>query len=441
MQGCRPGRRRAAARAASVVAHALACLMTALVLPGLPATAFAQGRGPAVAPRPSPTPRPPPRTPRPPKTGEPEEGSDEGDGSDEPTPHPAAAIAKDEEEEAPPIVPKFATGFVMLTSSFQAIPRAVPRNRYDASLFGIAGVAAVGQPAPKWDYLAYVLALVSTSAVNGTSGGITPEQITLRYTPTKPLSFTAGWMRMPFSLSQSSVIFTSMFPTRPEATTLFYTGADAGLLAAFESEIVHAKAGLYDGSSLGLTTPQLTTRGPVTTVNLEVTPLGAMPALEADFGATPFRFGVALSGLHRASRAFEPRGYEALEMTDVRFGVSLRASYRGLFAQGEYLQSIQTDDLSRRTRITRGAYGEGSAYFPIKKALGLSPVARLSWSVQDGTFFPLHVIAFQSGIALYPRADLPDPSVLRFILQYRTERRVEELEVAHGVLFSGMYRF
>lgn len=396
--------------------------------------ASAQPRGPAMAPRPAPRPGAPP-------TEEPEPPADE-----EATPHPVAALAKEGEGEgegAPQLVPKFATGFVLVTSSYTAVPRAVPRNRYDSALSAVAGVAVVGQPWEKWDYLAYTLASLQASSITGTGGAVSPEQITIRYTPTKPFSLQAGWMRMPFSMSQSSVIAQSMFPTRPEASSLFFTGADAGLLAAYEqtSGIVHAKAGAFDGSSLGLTMPQLTTRGPASVVSLEVTPLGPMKPLEADFGETPFRFGVSLAGLYRSAKAYDTRGYEALAMRDWRFAVSLRASYRGAFVQGEYLQAVQTDDLSRRPRIARGAYAEASYYLAVQKKLGLSPVARVSWSVQDESFFPLHVLALQAGLALYPRGEIPDPSVLRFILQYRGERRVEELEVAHGVILSGMYRF
>ena len=204
---------------------------------------------------------------------------------------------------------------------------------------------------------------------------------------------------------------------------------------------MHVKAGLFDGASLGLTFPQLTTRGPVGVLSVEASPLGAMKALEADFGDTPFRFAFSAAGLYRSAQAYDGRGYEALSMRDWRIAFALRASYRGAFLQGEYLQATQSDDLSRRPRIARGAYAEASYYLAVQKKLGLSPVARVSWSVQDESFFPLHVVALQAGLALYPRGDVPDPSVLRFILQYRGERRVEELEVAHGVILSGMYRF
>ncbi len=400
--------------------------------------ARAQVRPPAGAPR------PPPR-PGLPVDPNAEDPAPEAPADDQPTPHPAAATAGDEaaEEPAPQLVPKFATGFVLMTLSFNAIPRAVPRSRYDGILSGIAGVAAVGTPWEKWDYLAYVLVTAQTSYVTGTSGGVLPEQITIKYTPTKTFSLQAGWMRTPFSISQSSVIAYSMFPTRPEATTLFLTGADAGLLASYDptSGLVHVRAGAFDGSSLGLTLPQVTTRGPATVLSVELTPLGPMKPLEADFGDTPFRFGVSAAGLYRFARAFDPRGYEALESTDARIALAVRAAFRGAFVQGEYLQAVQTDELSRRPRITRGAYLEASYYLAVKKKLGLSPAARVSWSVQDESFFPNHVLGLQAGVAVYPRGDVPDPSTLRFLLQYRGERRVEELEVAHGALLSGMYRF
>lgn len=355
----------------------------------------------------------------------------------------APAESSDGESDAPNIVPKFASGFLMATATSQAIPNTVPRHQFDVGLQGVIGVAAAGTPWEKWDYLAYLIASVSADAINGTGGVVAPDQITLRFSPVKSLSFQAGWMRMPFSLSQSSTITNSMFPTRPEPTLIFQAGADAGLLASYEtsSGVVRAKAGLFDGLSLGLTLPQHVTRGPVLTLFAEVAPLGGMKPQETADGDTPFRFALSASLLHRDGTAYDPSGFEGLDVHDTRFTAALKLGYKGAFLQGEYLQAVQSDTLSSRTRIARGAYGEASYYVALRKKIGLSPISRVGWSVQDEEFFPLHILTFHAGLAFYPRADLTDPSSLRFIIQYRSERHVEEKETGYGGLVSGMIRF
>jgi hypothetical protein len=250
-------------------------------------------------------------------------------------------------------------------------------------------------------------------------------------------------MRMPFSLSQSAVITTAMFPTRPEPTQIFQAGADAGLLVAYEpaSGVVRAKVGLFDGISLGFTLPQHVSRGPVTVGSLEVAPLGGMKPQEADFGASPFRFAVSASALYRGATAYDASGYAGLDTHDTRFTGALRLGFRGLYLQGEYLVAVVSDNLSSRSRIARGAYGEGSYYTSIAKKVGLAPLARLGWSVQDEDFFPLHAVSLNAGLAFYPRADLPDPSGLRIVLQYKSDRRIEERETAYGGVLSAMLRF
>lgn len=377
----------------------------------------------------------------------PEGPGEEPDAEKAIAPHPSAAMAKEGEaaaqEEPPNIVPKFATGFVMATTGVAAVPAAVPKNRLDYTLQGIAGIAAVGTPWEKWDYLAYIITTVQASAISGTAGSVAPEQITIRYSPTKEFSLQAGYMRMPFSLAQSAVIANAMFPTRPEPTIIFQGGADAGLMAGYETKEgeLRVKAGLFDGLSLGLTLPQLITRGPVVVASIEVSPLGGMKAQEADFGESPFRIMVSGSFLYRSASAYDPTGYAGLDLQDTRFTGALRLGFKGIFVQGEYLQAVQTDDRSNRARITRGAYGEASYYAAIKKKVGISPLARIGWSEQDESFFPLHVVSLHGGLAFYPRGDVPDPGVLRFVLQYRSERRIEERETGYGGVLSAMLRF
>jgi hypothetical protein len=250
-------------------------------------------------------------------------------------------------------------------------------------------------------------------------------------------------MRIPFSVAQAAVITTSMFPTRPGPTALFQSGADAGLLASYEhpSGYVRARLGLFDGLSLGLTLPNHVERAPVASAFLDVAPFGAMPTLEGDFGDSSFHLALGGGLLYRNGTAYDPAGYEGLHVTDTRLAAALRLSFKGIFVQGEYLHAVQTDDLSGRPRVARGTYAEASYYFTIKRKLGFAPITRLGWSVQDEGFFPRHIVTFDTGLALYPRADLSEPGALRLVLEYLSERHVEEAEIAYGGLASILYRF
>jgi len=340
------------------------------------------------------------------------------------------------------LLPKMAGGFLLLNGSLQSLPTAVAQSRSDYGLAGIVGVSAVGHPWERWEYVAYVTASVVTNAVAGTAGFFAPEQITISYRPVKDLSFAVGYQRIHFSLGQAQVIALSMFPTRPEPTALFHVGADAGLLASYGSEegVVHVRAGVFDGLSLNQTFPGHTSRGPVLSVSLEIAPLGAMLPLEADFKGSPFRFALHAGVVHRLGTAYDPAGYRGVGFDDLRFALSARLAFRGLYAQGEYLEDIQSDDLSARRRLTRGAYGEVSYHVLVGK-IGLAPLTRLAWSVQDASFFPLHTVNATAGLALYPRGDLTRRGSVRLVLQYLSERRVREAETAYGGLASVMTLF
>ena len=377
------------------------------------------------------------------------QAADEPQPGDEPSvsPHPIAAIAKANEDAsgAPkdPLVPKFASGFILANGSAQSVPSALARSRFDDSLNTVIGVSAGGTPYERWEYLAYLVASVAADAVNGAGGSVAPEQITVQFKPVRDLALIAGYIRIPFSVGQSAVITSSMFPTRPEPTALFQSGADAGVIAVYEAleHRVRFKAGFFDGLSLRLTLPQHTTIGPVVSASTEVSPLGALQPLEADFGASPFRFAVGGGILYRDGTAYDPSGYRGLHLSDTRVAASLRVAFRGLYVQGEYLHSLRTDDLSFRSHLARGVYGEASYYVAVRRKIGLAPLTRAGWSVQDEGFFPLHDVTAEAGLALYPRGDLAQPGGLRFVLEYQSERRIEEAETAYGALASVMYRF
>jgi hypothetical protein len=368
------------------------------------------------------------------------------------SPHPLAALQKNaapaggsaaEQAAQPSLIPKYATGFMLLTGSGQSVPVSSPKNRLDYSISGAAGFGVLGTPFDKWSYLAYVIGSVSADAVNGVGGSVAPEQITVKYAPFPWLWFQAGYMRIPFVIVESVDITQVMFPARPQAAEVFQTGADAGLLAAYEhpAGYLRVRLGIFDGLSLGLTTPGYTVHGEVLMAAVEVAPFGTLPAIEGDFKISPFHLSLGGSVMYRNGTEFDTTGYEGLHFIDSRVAGTLRLSVRGFYFQAEYLQDVQTDSLTDRPRVARGTYGEGSYYVPIKKKIGLAPVTRVGWSVTSEGFFPLHVVQFDAGLAFYPRGDLSSPGALRIVAEYLSERQVESQETAYGGLVSGMLRF
>ncbi len=356
------------------------------------------------------------------------------------SPHPVAATG-DDESLGKDLVPKRVFGFVLANGSLTHVPTSVARTRTTYQLASVLGLSAAGHPLEKWEYEAFITTNVNTD-INGTSGSFAPELIALTYKPIDHVSLRIGYMRIPFSVGQSSVITNSMFPTRPQPTQLFQGGADAGFLAGYDSEggKLRGRLGVFDGLSLNTVVPDHTTRGPVISVSTEVSPLGEMPRIEGDYKKSDFRFALAAGLVYRVGTAFDRSGYSGLGVDDLGVAFAARMAFKGLYVQGEYLQYRRTDTLSGRPRVTRGTYGEASYHVRVKR-MGLSPMARLGWSEGDAGFYPLEIITGNVGFAFFPRGDLDDRGRVRLVLEYQGERRVAEGETGYGALGSVMARF
>lgn len=365
--------------------------------------------------------------------------ADDDDGRPKTTPHPVAAQVDESTLER--LAPHFAGAFVLGVGQIQSVPSAVPQRKVDYAFTSVFGAGVEGRVFDTWGYTAIVTANTNTN-LDGTNGGFAPELIKFEWHPHDRIWVDGGYIRIPFSVGQSTIISSSMFPTRPQPTELFQGGADAGLLARYESDEgkVRVRAGVFDGLSLRTQVPDYTTRGPVVSLSTEFSPLGGMPGLQGDYKHSEFRFALAAGGIYRRGTAFDPTGYAGLGVQDIGVALAARIWFKGFYLQAEYLRDYRTDDLSGRPKLTQGAYAETS-YHVIANRRGISPMARLGWSEADGQFFPLHVITGNAGIAFFPRADLDDRGRVRFILAYQTERRVEESESAYGVIGSILYGF
>jgi hypothetical protein len=264
--------------------------------------------------------------------------------------------------------------------------------------------------------------------------GVPIEEATINYSPFPWYTVTAGHQRIPFSVGAGATITAQMFPSRPGPTSVFMTGPDDGLVNTFMflDERIQARVGIFNGNSLGLQLTSTTTAGPVWSAFFDLHPLGKMPPREGDSGRGPFRVGIGLGVLYRVGTLYDDKGYQATRFRDMRLSTALRASYYGIFLQGELLRRLQTDDLSSRPASATGAYAQASYYVRALPTIALGPLARYGVTVQDQAFAPQQTTSFEAGVALYPRADLPEPDSIRVIAEFLQERRSPSGEVSNG---------
>ena len=324
-------------------------------------------------------------------------------------------------------------GYLSASVGLRYRPDAVPRDRYQIGSLGTAaGILVQGAPYEHFRYMIHV----GFAALSQPGFNIYVDEADIAYSPFEGLSFKVGHMRVPFSISQVALVTTLMFPTRAGPTEVFQSGADDGIQAALTvlDERVRASIGAYNGSSLGLFDPFFTRVAPVLSAFLDVQPFGTLPAIEADSRHGPFRLGLSCGGLLTRGNVYDAAGYKASTFQDLRMNAAVRAAFRGLFLQGEYLRRLETNDLAGRPSTATGLYGETTYFLLFGDSFGLAPMARIGRSRIDEAFAPRETVEFEAGFGIYPRADLADPSSLRVILEYTNERRVTENETAHGAI-------
>ncbi|GAC1351276.1 MAG: hypothetical protein NVSMB1_02730 [Polyangiales bacterium] len=352
------------------------------------------------------------------------------------------------------------TGFLTPAFALQYRPLAIPRDQFIYGANGIfAGMIVRGEPITHWNYLvqfgfspnglAYVgdvgtLDLAGDgrsfgiSVSKGKTTEIPVDEATIAYKPIDGLTAKIGWMHIPFSIAQIAVITASMFPSRPGPTSIFQFGADQGALIRYDTkdDRLHASVGLFNGISLGLQIPTTTTTGAVFSGFLDLQPFGKLPDVEGDSTRGGFRLGLGMAALYRDGKLYDATGFEAIRFRDLRLDAALRVAFRGLYLQTEYLRRQQTDSLSGRPLTATGFYAQGSYFVPLAKSIAVAPITRYGFATIDESFAPRKTIFFESGVAFFPRADLPEPGALRIIAEYVSERRVTEQETSYGGLLQ-----
>ena len=329
------------------------------------------------------------------------------------------------------------SGYLLPQFELVSIPSALPRDRTQYGAKGTrAGFAFYGTPWPDFTYFAHItvspagtenLTLLSTGAQpsvgftvsTATQTSVDIEEASVGYRPTKWLLFRTGLLRVPFSLGQVTPIPEQMFPFRPPITGEFESGTDASLLATLNlfDQRLFVNAGVFLGTSLGALNPNETVRGPAFIGSVVAQPLGAMSMREGDENRGPFRFALGFGTIYRSAKAFDPTGYEASTFDDVRFAAWARASFKGVYVQGEYLRRLRTDDLSGRPQKSEGGYGEASYFQPIR-SVGLGPILRAGVIQTSADFSPLKFTDFEGGLSFFPRGKEAEPEKLRIQVLY-----------------------
>lgn len=329
-------------------------------------------------------------------------------------------------------------GYVLPQFEYVSLPSALPRDQTQYGARGSrAGFALHGTPIEGWSYLVHVvvfpagtesLALLSPTPTppassvtvsTATGTAIDVEEATVTYRPVEWYLAKLGVVRIPFSPAEETPVPAQMFPFRAAQTTAFQNGADVGFLNTlplFDARL-QANVGVFLGSSLGTFSPTETVRGVAVAGSIEAHPLGAMSLREGDEKRGPLRVALGGGAIYRAATSYDATGYEASHFADSRVDVSVRASWRGLYVQGEYLRHLQTDDLSGRPVVDSGGYGEASYYQPVGP-VALEPLFRAGTLSANEQFAERSFTSYEGGLAFYPNAGIEEPWRLRVLAEY-----------------------
>ena len=330
------------------------------------------------------------------------------------------------------------SGYILPQFELVSLRSALPRDKTQYGAKGTrAGFAIYGSPWKDFTYVAHLVvapagvenvALLSPSAApsigftlsTATGTTIDFEEVSLGYKPASWVQVKAGFIRLPFSLGQTTPIPEQMFPFRAPVTGEIQSGADASVLSTFrffDARLVLNAAAFLGASLGGATSSNQTVRGPAFLASVTAQPLGAMSTHEGDKGRGPFRFAFGIGTIYRRATAFDPTGYEASHFDDIRLAAWARAAVHGFYAQAEYLRRNRTDDVSGRPNRSDGFYGEASYYVPLKTT-ALGPILRAGQIQTSADFSPRRYRSFEAGVAFYPHARTREPEGLRIIVEY-----------------------
>ena len=343
------------------------------------------------------------------------------------------------------------SGFVSPQFTGTVRPDAVPEDRLVAGMGNsVAGVTFEGEPDERWAFKTYLQfaaadafpAVTSVTAVDNDNDGnvdrvatTTAEaigtlvrEVSITYNPVEVFGIRVGRMPIPFTSQAQSPDTALLFPQRSGPNSVFLADDDLGGLLELDVDgIVLASAGLFNGTGVGA--GRSSNQGALILGRVDVNPLGDFAFDEIAGTDAPFRVGIGGGVAWNPYTSYDSAGYEDVHVSDFRGSASLRMAVAGFSVSGEVLRRYQIDDLTHRPVEATGAYGQTGWLL----AFGLEPIFRMGWTADDQSFAPQTTIWTDAGVNLYPGFDGDNPDAVRFTVQYLSENRVTEQEVARGI--------
>ncbi len=341
-------------------------------------------------------------------------------------------------------------GFVSPRFSATVRPDAVPEDRLTVGLAGSsAGITFSGEPAEQWRFKTYLRvgsdtfdAVTGVGTVDrdndGAVDGVTTttrgalgqivREASITWAPREVFGVRIGRMPIPFTSAAQSPDTALLFPDRAGPNAAFLADDDLGGLGELNlGGRLLASAGLFNGTGVGAgSTSDL---GVLYLGRVDVNPLGDFDFDETDPLSSELRVGVGAGVIYNPYTSYDAAGYADVQFSDLRGSVSFRMAVAGLSVAVEALRRYQTDSLTQRPVEATGAYGQAGWYLP----MGLEPIFRLGWAVEDQSFDPRQTVWTDAGFNLYPVQEEGSKDTVKLTAQYISESRVTELETARGL--------
>jgi len=343
------------------------------------------------------------------------------------------------------------SGFVSPQFTGVVRPDAVPEDRLIMGLQNsVAGVTFQGEPDERWAFKTYLLfaaadtfpAVTGVSAVDTDNDGSVDRiatstseaigslvrEVSITFSPVEVFGIRLGRMPIPFTSQAQSPDTALLFPQRAGPNQVFLADDDlGGLLELDVNGVFLASTGLFNGTGVGA--GRSNDRGVLVVGRMDYNPLGDFAFNETAGMDAPFRVGVGGGVAWNPYTSYDSAGYEDVNVSDFRGSASARLAVAGLSVSGELLRRYQIDDLTHRPVEATGAYGQAGWLLEF----GLEPIFRMGWVEEDQSFEPRTTRWTDAGMNVYPGFDGDNPDAVRFTLQYLSENRVTEQEVARGV--------
>ncbi len=341
-------------------------------------------------------------------------------------------------------------GYVSPAFAATLRPNAVPQDQFD---FGMTdsrvGLSFHGAPLEHWSFKAYLLVGVDTiqaitaaepvdSDNNGSMDSIATStsaamadivrETSVSFEPAESFDIRLGRMPIPFTSQAQSPDTMLLFPSRAGPNSVFVADDDLGGLAELNLDGVFlGSVGLFNGTGTGVSSSE--DLGVLYMARVDINPLGSF-GFDESRPSGPFRLGLGAGAIFHPYTSYDSAGYKDVVFTDIRCSLSLRLAVAGLSTGAELLRRFQQDSLTSRPVEATGAFGWAGWYLP----MGLEPMLRLGWVVEDQSFAPLQTRWAEAGVNIYPRhADETRAESVKFTLQYNGEYRITERDIAHGI--------